>query len=986
MLERAVRRQRKRGISVSTTDWDRIQEIFFKAADLPDFKRQSYLTRACQGDAKLRFEVESLLKADSAGGSGIAAAIETAVSDLLDEDAPLAGTHLGPYRLLTEIGRGGMGSVYLGERDDELYRKQVAIKVVKRGMDTAEVLARFRHERQILAGLEHPYIARLIDGGTTADGRPFFVMEYVQGWPIDAYCREKGLSVEDRLRLFLRVCEAVSYAHRSLVVHRDLKPGNIFVTVEGTPKLLDFGVAKLLDPASAPGLTTSTSGMGPLTPEYASPEQIRGLPITTAADVYALGAILFELLTGSRAQRFANRNPAEIERVVCQTDTPRPSTVARATGGSRKLDGDLDNIVLMAMRKEPERRYGSVNRFADDIGRYLNGRPVLARQDSVVYNTRKFVMRNRLPLAATFLIFLSLLGGMILAERQARRAESERRFAETQRQTAERERELAESQRQLADREQARAESEAQVAKSEQDRSRRRLAQMLEMASSSIFDVQKAIEKLPGAIEARRQIAVTTLRFLEDLSKDAGQNDGVRFMLSASYFKVANVLGYPLQPNLGDTKGALANYEKSVALLEPLLAKDPDRADYRLQWVQTKVNWATLLARTVEKPRALQMMRETLPAAERLVRLHPQDPRCLFAESRVYSVMVTLNLTTDSETALHFCQLQSQAMERALQLSPNDYEMQIELGTAYSQEGRVWNTRGGLREAAELFRRAVPLLQSALERNPSDVLTRRSLMITYGSLGGALGNPLYPNLGDIAGAHEYSGKALAISRDLAKADPHDQLAQYDLANSLLYHSWLDLPKERWAESLADLQEADGILQRLCAADPRSIANLRTLAAVEEYEARRLEGLGRSNEAIAKARQSLADAEKALARSPSDLGVVSQALTSQEELADILARHGDQAGAVEMARKAIARAEQASAGESDRDRVTRSRAMAYQNLADVQVIFSNWSAARVAAQRAVDEWREISASGSPRADPVRLARAEALLKDCDAHLH
>ncbi|MGA3327210.1 MAG: serine/threonine-protein kinase, partial [Terriglobia bacterium] len=218
---------------MSGNNWERIQEIFFEAADLTTPERDAFLAHACDGDAGLRSEVESLLRADAAGGSAIAAAIESEVSALLDDDAPLVGTRMGPYRLLKEIGRGGMGSVYLGERDDEQYRKLVAIKVVKRGMDSTEVLARFRHERQILAGLEHPYIARLIDGGTTPDGRPFFVMEYVQGQPIDAYCREQGLSLESRLRLFLRVCEAVSYAHRALVVHRDLKPGNIFVAAEG---------------------------------------------------------------------------------------------------------------------------------------------------------------------------------------------------------------------------------------------------------------------------------------------------------------------------------------------------------------------------------------------------------------------------------------------------------------------------------------------------------------------------------------------------------------------------------------------------------------------------------------------------------------------------------------------------------------------------------------------------------------------------------
>src|SRR5262249_48153167 len=246
-------------------------------------------------------------------------------------------------------------SVFLAERDDDEFRKQVAIKVVRRGMDTEEVLGRFRHERQILAGLEHPYIARLIDGGTTPDGRPFFVMEHVEGLPIDAYCRERQLDLKSRLRLFVQVCEAVSYAHRALVVHRDLKPSNILVTSDGVPKLLDFGVAKLLG-AGDPGLTSTSFAMGPLTPEYASPEQVRGLPTTTAADVYALGAVLYELVAGVRAQRVDTYTPFEIERVVCDTDVVRPSAADRAPGLTERVDGDLDNIVLMAMRKERERR------------------------------------------------------------------------------------------------------------------------------------------------------------------------------------------------------------------------------------------------------------------------------------------------------------------------------------------------------------------------------------------------------------------------------------------------------------------------------------------------------------------------------------------------------------------------------------------------------------------------------------------------------
>ena len=965
-------------------NWERVQEIFLQAVDLPSSERDAFLDRICNGDAGLRAEVDSLLRADAAGVNDIAAAIESEASAFLDDDASLAGARMGPYRLLNEIGRGGMGAVYLGERDDELYRKRVAIKVVKRGMDSTEVLARFRHERQILASLEHPYIARLIDGGTTPDGRPFFVMEHVEGRPIDVYCREQNLGVELRLRLFLRVCEAVAYAHRALVVHRDLKPGNIFVTADGIPKLLDFGVAKLLDPSTDPGLTSSATG--PLTPEYSSPEQIRGLPVTTAADVYALGAILFELLTGSRAQQIVTHTPMEIERVVCQTDTPRPSTVTRGADPTHRLNADLDNIVLMAMRKDPERRYGSVNRLADDITRYLDGRPVLARQDSVVYRARKFARRNSLALTAGFLILLSLLGGIVLAERQARQAERARGFAETQRQSAVRERVIAEQQRQVAERERARAEAETLVARMEQERSQRRLAQMLELADRSLFDVHSAIEKLPGSTAARRQIVVTTLQFLENLSKDAGQDDGLRFMLSASYYKVANVLGYPLQPNLGDTKAALANYQKSVALIEPLMAEYPGRPKYVLQWLETKTNWATLLSMTGEETRAVEMLHNELPRAHRLPQACPHDSNCFLAESGVYSVLVNILVNRDSAAALHFAQLQTRATEQALQFSPNDRDIQLELGTAYSQEAKVWNIQGDLQNAVERYRHAAALRERVLENSPSDVLVRRSLMITYGNLGGALGNPLYPNLGDVAGAREYYTKALAIARDLAKADSNDQLGQYDLANALLFRSVLNVPKEEWAECLTNLQEAEGIIRKLSAADPKSISKVRTLATVEEYEGRRLDALGKTDEAVAKGRESATQAEEALARVPTDRSLLSQTLASEETEAEILAHHGDEAGALEMARKAIARAEQNSGPHVERDHVTRSIAGSYQALATVEATFNHWSEARTAAQRAVDGWQQIRAFGGQRFDPARVARAEALLQDCNSHLH
>ena len=964
--------------------WEQIQEVFLAAVELPPMERGAYLDSACLGDGRLRSEVESLLRADTNDPTIITSAIEYEVNSLLDGDNPVVGTRVGPYRLLKEIGRGGMGFVYLGERDDEHYRKRVAIKVVKRGMDSAEVLARFRHERQILAGLEHPYIARLLDGGTTSDGRPFFVMEEVQGRPIDVYCREEKLSLQVRMRLFERVCEAVSYAHRALVVHRDLKPSNIMVTAEGIPKLLDFGVAKLLDAGVDPGLTTLSANLGPLTPEYASPEQILGLPITTATDVYALGAVLFEMLTGARAQKITTHSPTEIERVVCEAETPAPSSVARTAGNAMRLDGDVDNIVLMAMRKEPERRYGTVSQMSEDVYRYLHGHPVHARQASVGYRALKFLRRHGFVVGATAAVVASLIGGTALAVMQARRAEMARGVAETQRQSAEHEKARAEAQKQEAERERARAEAETVVAKTEQDRSQRRLTQMLELANRSLFDVHSAVETLPGATEARRQIVATTLSFLQDLSKDVAQDDRLRFMLSVSYLRVGNVLGSPLQPNLGDTKGALENYERAAIMIDPLVKNEPDRAEYIRQWVETKTAWAAVLDRNGEQPRAAAMLRETLPPARRLQKLCPKDPKCWTAEEGIYSELVESLGSIDSGAALQYSQMQVESLERGRRAAPNHIELDLELAIAYSQNAKLHNGRGELREAVEGYRKAVALREEALRRNPADVLTRRSLMVTYGNLGGNLGSPIYLNLGDSAGAREYYGKALAIARDLANADKNNQLAQYDLANALLFSSLLNLPKEQLETALANLKEAEEILRKLIAADPGSIPRARTLAIVLEYKGRRLEALGRRDEAIVQYRESLDMAEKVLPRSPSDLSLVGQVLASTEDIAEALAQKGERAEALATAQRAVTRAEQVSSSASDRDRAMRLIAIAYQTLGTVQAANGDWKTARESAERAVNEWNQMLTSGSHRVDSQKKAAAEALLQSCIAH--
>src|SRR5205085_1986310 len=409
--------------------------------------------------ADIRAQVEYLLACDEQANDFIETPVLSLAAQVFEaqDSEPIEGNRIGAYKILREIGRGGMGTVYLAVRDDDEYERQVAIKLIKRGMDTDLVLRRFRNERQILAHLDQPNIAKLHDGGTTKDGRPYFVMEYIEGMPITEYCELHNFPTIERLKLFRKACSAVEHAHRNLVVHRDIKPANILVTAEGAPKLLDFGIAKLLNPDAADLTATMLRVM---TPEYASPEQVKGDNVSTATDVYSLGVLFYELLTGCRPYRVKRRTPEEIARAVCDQEPIKPSEAVSSrlsVSSSHKgtsdnghqntsqftirnpkfLRGDLDNIALMAMRKEPDRRYKSVEQFSEDVHRYLEGLTVIARQDTFLYRTGKFIKRNKLSVAAAVLIALTLVFGVIATAWEARAARKEQARAEAEKARAE---------------------------------------------------------------------------------------------------------------------------------------------------------------------------------------------------------------------------------------------------------------------------------------------------------------------------------------------------------------------------------------------------------------------------------------------------------------------------------------------------------------------------------------------------------------------
>jgi len=592
---------------------EQIRKIFNEALKRPPAHRAAWLEEVCAEDTALRRSVEEMLRESAITETRAfleTEAVVAAAPDLprFDQDRSVIGQRIGPYRIVSELGRGGMGAVYLAERADDEFRKRVALKIVKRGMDTAEILSRFRHERQILASLDHPNIARLLDGGTTEDGLPYFVMEHIKGQPIDDYCESQQLTTRQRLELFRTVCAAVHYAHQNLVIHRDIKPTNILVTKDGTVKLLDFGIAKLLNPEMFPDTIYPTrTWERPMTPAYASPEQVRGQNVTTATDVYSLGIVLYVLLTGQKPYQLKSIAPHELIKVICENEPARPSTAVirrttdpTATQASsvnfshedaervrRQLQGDLDNIVLMALRKEPQRRYASVQQFSEDIRRHLAGRPVVAREDTVGYRFSKFVVRHRAGVAAAALIILSLLAGIIATVWQARVARQQRALAE------------------------------------------RRFNDVRKLANNVMFKYHDAIENLPGATPVREMLVKDALEYLDSLSHEAGNDASLQRELAAAYEKVGLVQGHPFYSNLGDRIGATQSYQKALAIRRALLSSvqtgDASHAQSLYDVSKSQTLLADLMSQGGDVGSAIANYRESLALCERAMNTDPKD-------------------------------------------------------------------------------------------------------------------------------------------------------------------------------------------------------------------------------------------------------------------------------------------------------------------------------------------------------------------------
>jgi len=905
--------------------WEQVENIFLEAADLPRQEQAAFLDHACGDNEGLRREVQSLLDSDRKSGERITRAVEDEAQSLFGL-SPIIGSRLGAYRVVREIGRGGMGAVYLAVRDDDQYQKNVAIKLVKRGMDTSDVLNRFQHERRILAALDHAYIARLIDAGTSSDSRPFFVMDYVEGQPIDIFCRHRALTLADRCRLFLKVCEAVSHAHRNLVVHRDLKPGNIFVAPDGTPKLLDFGVAKLLAADADPHLTVTGMQARLLTPQYASPEQVMGRPVNTTTDVYSLGGVFYELLTGSCAQELNSTSPEEIERVICLQEVPPPSATKPG------VPADLDNIVRMAMRKDPSRRYQSVDQFADDIRRYLSGRPVLARKDSIFYRAGKFVRRNRLMIAAVAVVVASLLGGIVIATSQRRRAE-------------------------------------------------RRLTQMVDLANRSLFDVHSAIERLPGATDARREIVRTTLAFLENLSADVGRDDNLRLSLATAYWRLADVQGYAHKPNLGDMKGALAGYKKSAQFLDPLRIRRPNDPDVLRQVVDTYQHMGSVLGEMGDVPAMVRAYENALPAAKLLRKLQPNDVESSQAEGVFYNDLALALQFDDPKRANEYARMHMALVPEQLKKFPGNDDIADEAAVAHATLSALLSRTGDNAQALKEAKESAAIREGVSARNPNDVFRLRLLMIAYGHVGDHLGSPFIVNAGDAVGAREYFDKCVVIARQIIKADPQDRTARFDLANALLRQGAAEVPGGDRAVSLASLRESVEILDSLIKEIPTALRYQRPLTLVHQYMGICLREMGRLDEAIVELRRSVQIADAMLAAHPGDAPALARLVRGEREMASILAARGDSAAAFSHAQRGLSVAQQNANGPEPALR-KKYLADSYFGLASVDRTFHKWQEAHANAEQAIAFW---NATEVKDPDPSHREQAAAILAESAAHL-
>jgi len=769
---------------MSPERWQQIKEVFQAALDLAPDERTAYVRGACASDPEALREVESLLASEQDSAGFLADSAEQLVPELLEEEAPdaLVGRRIGPYRIVREIGAGGMGTVYLAGRVDE-FRQQVALKLMRPGLDSRMVVSRFRHERQILASLDHPHIARLLDGGATEDRRPYFVMEYVEGVPIDQWCERRGLGVRERLALFCKVCSAVEYAHRNLVVHRDIKPGNILVGEDGAPKLLDFGIAKLMGGETAPAAVERTmavteAGMRLMTPEYASPEQARGLPVTTATDVYSLGVVLYELLTGKMPYDFHTSSAAEREKTICETEPPLPSVAQSDARSARRLAGDLDNITLKALEKDPQRRYPSVEQLSEDIRRHLEGLPVTARPQTLVYRAGKFVRRNRTAVAAAALLVLSLAGGLVATAWQAHVAGIQRARAE------------------------------------------RRFNDVRHLAETFLFQFHDQIKDLPGSTPARHLLVQQALQYLRSLTQEARGDASLERELAEAYLKVGDVQGNPYVSDLGDTAGAVSSYQQALGIAQDLVRRDPKDTQARLYLARAHRSLGEVLPVRSDVAGAVPHYREAIRQLEAVGAASSHDLALRFELASCYEMLGDVlghsglaNLG-DSKGARQAYEQGLSVDQALLREQPQNPRLRRGVAIFQMKIADVDIDSGDVAGCLRGYREAAPAFESLSAADPLNAPARRTVGMIHRKLAEA-----YAAAGQTEAALAEHTRVIEGSHKVMLADPANAQARMDYAVALKGRGDLESRLDRAQAALADYRQALDLLHPLLIAEP-----------------------------------------------------------------------------------------------------------------------------------------------------------------------
>lgn len=732
--------------------WEQVRAVLEEALEQAPAARHAFVARVCSGDEELAREVEQYLACEERANRVLPVSewMKEAPEDADPPDDIGEPERLGPYRVLHRIGEGGMGAVYLAERDDGEYRQQVALKVLKPGRQRARLLRLFRQERQILARLEHPNIAHLLDGGT-AGGQIYYAMEHVEGMHITAYCRERGLPVRRRLQLFVQVCEAVSHAHRNLVIHGDLKPGNILVTADGVCKLLDFGLARAF--AAANSQEAASISAGPLlTPAYASPEQVRGEPLGTATDIYSLAVLLYELLTGWNPHLRGQASPLEVCRAVCEADPPPPSGLAEP-GLRRQLDGDLDNIMLMALRKEPERRYRSVDQFRADIECYLAGYPVHASRGTAWYRFRKYAARHRRGLAVSALGAVAFLAAAAMIWWEGREA-------------------------------------------------RVRFNDVRSLAHSVIFDLHDAIQDLPGSTAARKLLVERALEYLRRLERDRGNDSQLELELAAAYDKIGSVQAGLSRGNLGDTAAALESLLRARQLLEHARRSAPEPFEVEKALGDVTLHLAELYEERGEEAHRVEASRQAADLAWGLARREP-TARILRALA-LSRTAENLNSLSEWRKAAPVWQQAIGDFEAAARQDPNGARVVEGLANAHDGMARCDSESNDLPGARQHLQEALRLLSGRLDKAPASVGLAMKVSFVLIDLAW-----VEHELRQYRDSVAHSAQALALQLRVASADPDNFAARLEAAKTLLTTGLIYRNASDFVNSTRCLKDAAG---------------------------------------------------------------------------------------------------------------------------------------------------------------------------------